>query len=409
MSAVYLPGAPWRESEGLKAITAALLDGDEGPRIVGGAVRDSLLGLQVSDIDLATKLTPEVVIDRLEAARIKAIPTGIDHGTITAVAHNQTFEITTLRRDVSTDGRRATVAFSQDWKEDAARRDFTINALYADPVSGEIFDYFRGLEDLKSHSLRFIGDPVQRIAEDHLRILRYFRFLARFGGDAVDHAALIACRDAAKSLMALSRERIASELLKIMGTAKPVFAVSLMVDNGIFASFLPELSDDAVFLLRRLVNREQDHAMQPSLTARLLSILPRDAATVDKVAMRLKLSNRMRVDMANRLSEHEPAPQTIRALAYRTDLECARDTAMLFADESALAGSLTNLADWSSPRFPIKGGDLIARGLSAGPVVAKTLKAIEAAWIEEDFPDTSRAEILTDQLVAGALLATKNS
>jgi poly(A) polymerase len=409
MSTLYLSDAPWRNSEGLKAIVAALSDGDDDLRIVGGAVRDSLLGLQVSDIDLATKLIPDVVIDRLEAARIKAIPTGIDHGTITAVALGQTFEITTLRRDVSTDGRRATVAFSQDWKEDATRRDFTINALYADPVSGEVFDYFGGVEDLKSHVLRFIGDPAQRIAEDHLRILRYFRFLARFGGDAVDEAALIACRDAAKSLMALSRERIASELLKIMDTAKPIFAVSLMIDNGIFASFLPELSDDATFLLQRLVDREQTHAMQPSASARLLSILPPDAATVDKVAMRLKLSNRMRVDLANRLSEQAPVPQTIRALAYRTDIECARDAAMLFADESALAGCLAKLVAWSPPRFPIKGGDLIARGLSAGPVVAKTLKAIEVAWIEAGFPGADRAKILTDQLVAGALLATKNS
>ncbi len=404
-----LPDAPWRASEGLKAIVAALSDGDDVLRIVGGAVRDSLLGLRVSDIDLATKLLPHVVIDRLESARIKAIPTGIDHGTITAVAIGQTFEITTLRRDVSTDGRRATVVFSKDWKEDAARRDFTINALYADPVSGQIFDYFGGLEDLKSHTLRFIGDPARRIAEDHLRILRYFRFLARFGKDEVDLIALIACREASKSLMALSRERIASELLKIMGTDNPVFAVSLMIDNGIFASFLPELSDNAAFLLKRLVDREQTRAMQPSVCARLLSILPPDMATVDKVAMRLKLSNRMRVDMANRLSEQTPTSQTIRALAYRTDTECARDTAMLFADEGALSGCLAKLEAWSSPRFPIKGGDLIARGLNAGPVVAKTLKDIEAAWIEEGFPGTDRAKILTDQLVAGALLAIKNS
>jgi poly(A) polymerase len=409
MSTLYLPDAPWRNSDGLKAIVAALSDGNDDLRIVGGAVRDSLLGLQVSDIDLATKLLPNLVIDRLESGRIKAIPTGIDHGTITAVALGQTFEITTLRRDVSTDGRRATVTFSKDWKEDGARRDFTINALYADPVSGEVFDYFGGVEDLKSHSLRFIGDPAQRIAEDHLRILRYFRFLARFGSDQTDEAALIACRDAAKSLMALSRERIASELLKIMDTAKPVFAVSLMIDNGIFASFLPEISDDAAFLLQRLVDHEQTHAVQPSPSARMLSILPPNAATVDKVAMRLKLSNRMRVDLANRLSEQAPVPQTIRALAYRTDIECARDAAMLFADESALAGCLAKLVAWSPPHFSIKGGDLIARGLSAGPVVAKTLKAIEVAWIEADFPDTDRAKILADQLVAGALLATKNS
>ena len=408
MSILSLPEAAWRESDGLKAIIAALWDEGEGPRVVGGAVRDSLLGCPVSDIDLATKLLPAAVIERLEAARIKAIPTGIDHGTITAVACGQTFEITTLRRDVSTDGRRATVAFSQDWREDAARRDFTINALFAKPISGEIFDYFGGLEDLKNNHLRFIGDPVQRINEDHLRILRYFRFLARFGGNDADEAALAACRNAAKSLMALSRERIASELLKIFDTARPIFAVQLMIDNDIFASFLPELCDDAAAKLKRLIDREQACASRTSSTARLLSILPLDAAVVDKVAVRLKLSNKMRVDTANRLSEQNPTAQTIRALAYSTDTGCARDAAMLFAENDDLKPCLARLIDWNVPDFPIKGGDLIARGLRAGPVVAKTLKAIEAAWIEEGFPDQDRAAALTDQFVAGALLAAKN-
>src|SRR5258708_15650787 len=178
-------------------------------RYVGGAVRDDLLGLPLSDIDLATRITRDEVMDRLKKARIKAVPTGIDHGTVTAVSDGHPFEITTLRRDVSTDGRRATVAFTDDWKEDAARRDFTINALSADPLTGEIFDYFGGLDDLAERHVRFIGDPLRRIAEDHLRILRFFRFHARFGSGEPEAAALDACTKRANDLMALSRERIA--------------------------------------------------------------------------------------------------------------------------------------------------------------------------------------------------------
>jgi poly(A) polymerase len=409
MSKVHLPEIPWRESEGLKAVVVALSDDDDAPRIVGGAVRDSLLGIAVSDVDLATRLHPEAVIVRLEAARIKAIPTGIDHGTITAVSHGQTFEITTLRRDVSTDGRRATVTFSNDWQEDAARRDFTINALYADPLNGEIFDYFGGVEDLKTHHLRFIGDPAQRIAEDHLRILRYFRFLARFGGEDADGPALAACADAAKSLMALSRERIASELLKILAAKHPLFALSLMVEHGIFESFLPEIAADAPDRFEQLIQRQEAHGLEISVSARLLSILPPEPVTVDKIAMRLKLSNRMRVDLANRLSGQALNPTGIRAFAYHTDIECARDAALLFAQEDELTACLAKLANWPVPVFRVKGGDLITRGLTAGPVVAKTLKSIEAKWIAEGFPDDARTTMLTDQLVAGALLATKNS
>ncbi len=183
-----LPEAEWRDADSLKRVVAALKDGHGGPRIVGGAVRDTLLGLRVSDVDVATILTPDEVIDRLEAARIKAIPTGLDHGTVTAVADARNYEITTLRRDVATDGRRAVVAFSTDWREDAARRDFTINALYADPETGEIFDYFAGLSDLEAGIVRFIGDADDRIAEDYLRILRYFRFLARYGHGPINAA-----------------------------------------------------------------------------------------------------------------------------------------------------------------------------------------------------------------------------
>ena len=208
------------------------LAADEGmTRYVGGAVRDDLLHLPVNDIDLATRLAPDEVIRRLEKAKIKAVPTGIDHGTITAVSDGHPFEITTLRRDVSTDGRRATVAFTDDWREDAARRDFTINALSADTTTGEIFDYFDGLDDLRHRHIRFIGNPLQRIAEDHLRILRFFRFHARFGSGEPDAAALAACTERAKDLMALSRERIADELLKLLAVEDPSVTVGIMLQR----------------------------------------------------------------------------------------------------------------------------------------------------------------------------------
>ena len=198
-----LPDAEWQQADGLKKVLAVLGDAYGGPRYVGGAVRDTLLGLPVADVDIATALVPMDVIDRLEAGGIKAIPTGIEHGTVTAAIDGKNYEITTLRRDVATDGRRATVAFATDWREDAARRDFTINALYADPKSGNIFDYFNGLEDLKAGRLRFIGDANERIAEDFLRILRYFRFLARYGSGQLDTDAIAACAKGAHGLTAL--------------------------------------------------------------------------------------------------------------------------------------------------------------------------------------------------------------
>jgi poly(A) polymerase len=399
-----LPEVPWRHADGLNAVIEALRMDDAPPRIVGGAVRDSLLGLDVSDVDLATPLLPKEVINRLERAGIKAVPTGLDHGTVTAVSQGRTYEITTLRRDVSTDGRRATVAFSTDWREDAQRRDFTINALYANPDSGAIFDYFDGLVDLQTRHIRFIGDARERIAEDHLRILRYFRFYARFSTGEPDALALHACADAAKSLMALSRERIASELIKILSLPAPQRAVSLMIEHGIFAAFLPELDGDAAEKLNRLIARED----RVSITARLLTLLPADPAIVEKVAMRLKLSNKMRSDCAARLSEQHPDHLNIRRVAYQHGLDSARDSALLFAEEAELLGCFSQLDGWEPPIFPIKGGDLIKQGLRAGPVVAKTLKQIEQMWIATNFPMDAVLNTLVDQQVAGALLEARN-
>lgn len=409
MIARVLPETEWRDADGLKRVIAALTDEQGGPRIVGGAVRDSLLGLPVTDVDLATMLHPNAVMDRLEAAHIKAVPTGLDHGTVTAVADGKNYEITTLRRDVATDGRRATVAFATDWLDDAARRDFTINALYADPNTGEIFDYFDGLADLEAGTIRFIGNADQRIAEDFLRILRYFRFLARFGRGDIDRVAVAACAAGAHGLTALSRERIAQELVKILSLVDPVEAVQLMVEHAIFTPFLPELQDDAPQQLRRLVEREQQNGSAVSLPARLLSLLPKDTIAVDKVAARLKLSNKLRENLATRLAAPDPSTNNILAIAYRGGVECAYDVTMLYSDNGELPACLSMLDGWAVPEFPIKGGDLIALGLPVGPVVAKTLQELEARWIAENFPAKSRVTELASQFVSAALSASKNA
>ncbi|WP_373475336.1 CCA tRNA nucleotidyltransferase [Sphingorhabdus sp.] len=399
----------WFRADSLRHVVDALRDEHGGPRIVGGAVRDTLLGVSVTDIDLATPLIPTTVVDRLEAARIKAVPTGIDHGTVTAVVDGKNYEITTLRRDVTTDGRRATVAFSTDWREDAARRDFTINALYADAESGEIFDYFNGQTDLKAGILRFIGDANQRIAEDYLRILRYFRFLARYGNGYVDPTAVIACKNGAHGLTALSRERIAQELTRLMVLPDPVLAVQLMADNGIFAPFLPELKDDAPKHLAQLSKRENVHGQKISLPARLLTLVPRDANVVDRVAARLKLSNRLREHLAKRVSDPDPDILNIREIAYRNGIQCATDAVMLYTDNATLPECLTKLKDWTIPGFGIKGGDLIALGLPIGNVVAKTLVSVEAKWVAEDFPPRTRQMEIARQLVGTLLSASKKA
>lgn len=390
-----IPPAEWTKRRGLAALIIAL---DGKARFVGGAVRDSLLGVEVKDVDIATPLLPEDVMDRLKAASIKAIPTGIDHGTITAVLPDGPVEITTLRRDVSTDGRRATVAFSNDWEEDAARRDFTINALFADPETLEIFDYFGGLSDLERRQIRFIGSAAERIAEDHLRIMRYFRFLARFGLHELDTEAFRACVDAAPKLQQLSRERVADELLKLLTTDDPRFALGKMLDARIFDHIIGETDEQAENILDRLVTREQAHAVMPDAVRRLVALLPKDSDKAAAIAKSLKLSRKLQ----KAIVERSPAQanigrqsghgllqeaDNIRALAYRTSVAAARDVALLFADDAALPEMLARLKNWHPPSFPLTGGDLIERGLKPGPIVARTLATIEQAWIDKDFPD----------------------
>ncbi|MEY4889350.1 MAG: hypothetical protein RIQ75_480 [Pseudomonadota bacterium] len=375
------------QDNGLKAVVAAL--GGE-VRLVGGVVRDTLAGQATKDIDLATPLLPEKVIEKLSAAGIKCVPTGLAHGTVTAVVEGRPFEITTLRRDVSTDGRRATVTFTDDWQEDAARRDFTVNALYADPDTGEIQDYFGGVADLEAGIVRFIGEPLTRIAEDHLRILRFFRFNARFGKGTPHAESLAACRVRANDLMALSRERIAMELLAILALPNPESAIGLMIDNGIFVPVLPEIADAAP--LGRLLEREKALASEPDALRRLAALLPADPALAEDVGNRLRLSNAQRKQLITLASRSVDDNTNPKALAYRLGVEAAMDRLLLgTGDAAAILG-------WTPPRFPLTGGSIVERGIQAGPEVARVLQAAERQWIEEGFPDAKRVEEIADSL-----------
>jgi len=383
-----LPEAEWRRRPGLEALLAALAAGEGETRFVGGCVRDTLLGLAVSDIDLATRLEPGQVMERLAEARIKAVPTGLAHGTVTAVVEGKPVEVTTLRRDVATDGRRATIAFTRDWRGDAARRDFTINALSAAPADGEVFDYFGGLDDLAARRVRFIGDALTRIAEDHLRILRFFRFHARFGTGAPDADGLAACAARANDLMALSRERIADELMKLLALPDPAPTVALMIERRILAPVLPEIEDAAG--LAELVRRERETGVAPEPIRRLAALLPPDPELAAGIAARLRLSNKAARRLASAATAQLAAP---RRLAYRIGTDEAIDRLLIHGDPADAPG----LQDWRRPQLPIGGGDIVRAGVEAGPEVARLLRRVEEKWIDEGFPGMERVrEILAE-------------
>lgn len=402
MDLLILPHADWRERPGLDRLSEVLGGPAGEARFVGGAVRDTLLGLDVADIDLATAHAPETVLARLAAAGIRAVPTGLKHGTITAVLESGPVEVTTLRRDVATDGRHATVAFTDNWREDAARRDFTMNALYATPHNGKVTDYFGGVKDLRAGRVRFIGDPLRRIAEDHLRILRFFRFLARFG-DTPDAEGLAACVARANDLMALSRERVADELLKLLVARNAVATVALMHAHGIFAPVLPEVDTAGTERLARLSEREAVTGVAPDPVRRLAALLPADS--VDAVGARLKLSNAQRKRLASAVAR--AGVSSPRALAYRLGAEGAVDR-LLLSDDAEAGAAVTDVRDWPRPMFPLAGGALVARGLARGPDVARTLREIEDQWIAEGFPDAARVEELAAAAVDQALRSTSS-
>ncbi|MEP5937282.1 MAG: CCA tRNA nucleotidyltransferase [Erythrobacter sp.] len=386
-----LHDATWAQRAGLRSLTDAL--GADNIRWVGGAIRDSLLGHPVEDVDCATTHLPAAVIDKCNAAGIRTVPTGIDHGTITAVLDDGPVEITTLRRDVATDGRRATIAFAQDWQEDAARRDFTINALFAHPETLEVTDYFGGLDDLEERRVRFIGDARQRIREDHLRIMRYFRFQARFGY-MLDEDAESACAELAETIKGLSRERVAMELLKLLQLPDPAPTVARMRKLGVLQVILPETCPPQLANLEQLIAAEQEQSFAPSAIRRLAALLPVISEVADAVAARLRLSRKQRAHLICVAERNNDDPQHAAALAYREGTDCAIDRILL------TNGDASALKDWQVPQFPLKGGLIVERGIAAGPDIARILRAIEDRWIAEGFPDEERVMALLEEALS---------
>jgi len=373
------------------AVIDALTKAGVASRFVGGCVRDALLGRPITDIDIATPARPDEIIAALEKAGIKPIPTGIEHGTITGVVSDppppRHFEITTLRRDVETYGRRAKVAFDADWTEDAKRRDFTINAIYLDP-DGTLHDPVGGIADLEAHRVRFVGVPAQRIAEDVLRVLRYYRFEARFGAGAGDARARAACSDAVPLLPKLSAERVAQELLRLLAVPDPVPALCMMAEDGVLAAIMPEAT--RLGRLQRLIAIEQ----HTDALRRLAALIDVEAAGAVALAERLRLSNEQRERLAGLAKPWalDPADDERgqRLALYRLGSERYCDLALLSAadsklDEKRLRELLALAASWRQPRFPLKGRDVTALGIPPGKRVGELLDAMKTWWEEGDF------------------------
>jgi poly(A) polymerase len=355
----------------------ALLDALGEGRFVGGVVRDTLLGLPPGDLDLATPLEPAEVVERLARAGIRTVPTGIAHGTVTAVlADGRPVEITTLRRDVATDGRHATVAFTVDWVADAARRDFTLNALYLDRTGG-IWDPVGGIEDCLAGRIHFVGEPLRRIDEDFLRILRFYRFQARYGRVPADPAARAACRARAARIDGLAGERLQTETRKLLAASDPTPTVRLMIEDGVLGAILPApFRPDRLAALVRIEPK-------PDPIRRLAALIGDGTGAI--AAERLRLSNAERDRLTaltgpNPIDPAAPAPAQ-RALLYRLGAPLYRDFALLRG-----AAHLLAIADaWQNPSLPVGGSDVRALGIPAGPAVGMLLKQVEVWWIEGDF------------------------
>ena len=368
-----IPPPAFLAEPALAAVMAALPEA----RVIGGAVRDTLATRAVTEIDLATPRTPEQVTEALRPSGIRAVPTGIEHGTVTAVVDGRGFEVTTLRRDVETDGRHAVVAFTDDWRADAARRDFTINAMSL-TRSGEVFDYFDGISDLRAGIVRFVGDPATRIAEDYLRILRFFRFFARYGRGAADPAALVAIRTGAPGLARLSVERVWSELARILAAPDPRGALALMAEAGVLDAVLPEGADPA--RLARLI--ESGAPTDPLL--RLAALLSGDAAAL---SARLRLSAAERDRLVALRAGPVPRPDDDDAALRRL---LADETGELLIGRAWLAGSdapewitlRARLAALPRPVFPLEGRDVLALGEPEGPRVGVLLRTVRQWWLD---------------------------
>jgi len=396
---VQLDDAAWLEA-GEVARLLALLDRDgEEARVVGGAVRNSLLHLPVAEIDVATTALPEEVVRRVAASGWKAVPTGIEHGTITVVIEGKPFEVTTLRRDIETYGRKAKVAFGRDWATDAQRRDFTINALSA-TAEGKVHDYVGGIADIAARHVRFIGDPRQRIAEDYLRILRFFRFHAWYGRGALDAAGLHACIIARAGLEALSRERVRMELLKLLLAPHATATLTVMAETGILGAVLGGVPLLASF--ENMVKVEAAVGIEADAVRRLGALgvyLKEDA---ERLGQRLRLTNAEAERLAALDSWWRVSPQrseqAAHALLYQLGPQSFIDRTLVAwsrSEASAKDEAWRELATlprrWSAPVFPLKAADFMRRGIAAGPALGAALHAAEEFWIAADFPADAAA------------------
>jgi poly(A) polymerase len=404
--------APWLWS-GPAARVLALLNGEgEEARVVGGAVRNALLGVPIVDIDIATTALPAEVIRRAKAAAIKSVPTGIDHGTVTLVLDGHPIEVTTLREDTETFGRKAKVAFGRDWVADAERRDFTINALSVS-LDGVVYDYVGGLEDIGLRRVRFIGDADQRIAEDYLRILRFFRFHSAFGVGAPEREGYLACIAGRAGLATLSAERVRMEMLKLLVTDGVVGAVEAMMDAGLMTSVLGGVAYLGPFTA--MVTAEREIGLTPNPIRRLAALAVAVTEDARRLANRLKLSNaeaKALDAMGHRWWRLATADEArARRLLYRLGQTNYRDRLLL---AWARAGHDRDAPRWcelaqlperfTPPKFPLKAADFIARGVAEGPLLGHVLTLAEDAWLAADFPlDQSALDVIADQAAARIL------
>jgi poly(A) polymerase len=395
--------ADWLRAGALSRLLSVLNRDGEEARVVGGAVRNALLGLPPGDIDVATTATPDVVTRRVQSAGMKPVPTGVEHGTVTVVADGRPFEVTTLREDVETFGRKATVRFGRDWKADAERRDFTMNALSASP-EGTVYDYVGGLPDLAAGRLRFIGDPATRIREDYLRILRFFRFHASYGNGELDPAGLAACIAARAGLAQLSRERVRMELGKLLVAPRAQTVLTTMAEAGLLVAVLGGVPHVGHF--GAMARTEDALGLQPDATRRLAALAVQVVEDAERLWQRLRLSNlehERLASMADGWWRIAPCGDgTARPWLYRLKRERFTDRVLLAwcrsgapPDDPAWRDLLLLPERWSAPAFPLRAADFLARGLPKGPSIGAAMRAAEGAWIAADFPldDAALAEI----------------
>ena len=369
-------------------------------RFVGGSVRDAIAGIKGFDIDLATDLSPDELVEACEESAIKTIPIGIKFGTVGVVIDDQTLEVTSLRKDIKTDGRHAEVVFTSDWKEDASRRDLTINAVYADE-KGDVFDYYNGIDDLEKGIIRFIGNANQRIREDYLRILRFFRFYSIFSKAPIDEKALEGCKENKEGLKQLSMERIRDEMFKLLLTPKVVETLKIMFDNEILSYVLPDtchLND-----LDFLVNKLQAQDLPNAALRRLFILYTPEETLAENLATRLRMSNKQREDFVN-WSRFHPSlnefldSKSLRRLIYLYGYDFCRDKLILqCALEHKLLPNIREIITEAShiklPSFEIKGRDVIAAGIKNNHKISEVLEELEQIWIESDF-QLSHSELI---------------